>query len=255
MTSHTYKLYAYDPRMRKMLLYNRGDTFVFDPARCDWERERVPTPFGGGWWVPHFCTTQEGVVVWAPRNGGGRDAPGLLWRFNAEKRAWEEIKTAGGPLPGTPSDDWGTVVHDAKRKQLLLFSFAGDPRGGKTPSVVWSCDLATGALRKLEPANARQGAKFPREAVYLPAADLVLFADLRKDLGAGRIAATVYDVEGNRFRGLEMALPAGKGKPAYGDVGCGLMYDPGRELVWAVYPFWDLQAMRFDPKSAKLTDD
>jgi hypothetical protein len=240
MTSHTYKLYAYDPGSRKMLLYNRGNTFVFDPLKCDWEQQPIKnTPFGGGHWIPKFCTTTDGLLVWSTLKGRTRSRPSGLWRFDHANRAWKQIKTSGAKIPTTPSDDYGTLVYDSKRKRALMFVTSRAPKGP------WACDLASGAVTNLKAPDPKAGPDQPREAVYLPAADVVLFAQTR-----GK-SAVVYDCAKNKYRLLEIAKPLGKKQHSYG-----LMYDPERKLVWTVACGfgWPIQAMRFDAKTARFTD-
>ncbi|MCW8131756.1 MAG: hypothetical protein KIS92_15525 [Planctomycetota bacterium] len=239
MHSHTYKLYAYDPILKKMLLFNRDDTFIFDPAVSEWERPLPNTPFGGGPWVPKFCTTPSGVMVWAPSKAGPNPRPGLIWKLDHAKHAWVEWKTTGGPLPATPSDDHGTLVYDSKRNQLLICTAFRDGGG-----ELWSCNLTSGVLKKLEPENRRHGPFYPREAVYIPKGDLVLFHD------AIDKAAVAYHVEKNRF--VTMVIPNGfEGR----NPSVGLMQDPKRGLVWAIDASWNLKVLNFDLASARFTDD
>jgi Galactose oxidase, central domain len=239
MTSHTYKLYAYDPASKKMLLYNRDDTFVFDPLKCEWELQTIKnTPFGWGW-IPKFCTMPDGLLVWSNAGKHNRKDPNRLWRFDHTKRAWQAIKTSGDKLPKTPSDDYGTLVYDSKRKRALMFVTSRSPKGP------WSCDLVGGVVKNLKAHNPKAGPDQPREAIYLPPADMVLFAQT-----SGK-SAIVYDCAKNKFRLLEIANPLGK-KPH----GYGLMYDPKRQLVWTVSCGfnWPIQVMRFDAKTARFTD-
>jgi galactose oxidase-like protein len=237
MSSHTYKLYAYDPAARKMICSNRNHTHLFDPATCDWEWPPIKNPFAGGW-TPKFCTAPDGVIVWAPPAKRGRDKGGGLWRFDPAKRAWRRLAVKGGKVPGTPNDDYGTIVYDSKRKQALLFARNGR---SKKHSGAWAFDTMTGALRELDPKNAGSAPKFVRESIYLPAGDVVLFA-AKKDA-----CAVVYDVAGNRFRAVKL-----KDHPTGQSIG--LMYDPKRGLAWAVSSNWRVKVMRFDPKTAPFTD-
>jgi len=59
MTSHTYKLYAHDPVLKKMIYCERGCTFIFDSASCDWQRV-LSLPFPSGGWRPKLRTTPAG---------------------------------------------------------------------------------------------------------------------------------------------------------------------------------------------------
>jgi RNA polymerase sigma factor (sigma-70 family) len=239
ISSHTFKLYAYDPGSKKMLCYNRGDTFVFDPAAGDWESKPVKsTPFTGHW-VPKFCTTTDGLLVWS--NPSNRKNPNRLWRFDRASRAWQAVSTSGEQLPNTPSDDYGTLVYDSKRKRALMFVTSRTPRGP------WACDLAGGAVKNLKAPNPKAAPDQPREAVYLPAADIVLFTQTH-----GKAPQSiVYDCAQNKYRLLKLAPPL-KGKRRGG----ALVYDPARDLVWSVGSGfrWPLHVMRFDLKTAKFSE-
>ncbi|MFC1479704.1 kelch repeat-containing protein, partial [Planctomycetota bacterium] len=240
MTSHTYKLYAYDPGSKKMLCFNRYNTFIFDPLTCDWEWPPVKeTPFGGGVWVPKFCTMPDGLLVWSAINARTRSKPSGLWRFDASNRSWKKIETTGEKVPGTPGDDYGTLVYDSKRKRALMFVTkrkAGGP---------WSCDLKTGAVTDLKAVNPKQSPDQPREAVYLPEGDIVLFAQTN-----GK-ASIIYDCTQNKYRLLELGNPLTGKQHSYG-----LMYDPKRKIAWMVAckGGWPIHVMRFDLKTAKIKD-
>lgn len=255
MTSHTYRMYAYDPILKKMVLANRSHTHVFDPLTGEWERAPKPAPFQIGF-NPKLVTTPEGVMAWANPNRGSKvrsfaSGEGSLYRYDKGADDWVAIATKAG-VPGVPFADLGTLVYDSKRARLLLF--ATENRTAKTS--VWSCDPKSGAFEKIDVANGEHGVEYPRESVYLPDADLVLFADARGKAADGSVVAASYDVEGKRFRGVTLGLPkdSNRKKGAYGGVGCGLMYDAGRKLAWIVYYDWQIWALRFDAASATFTD-
>ena len=65
--------------------------------------------------------------------------------------------------------------------------------------------------------------------------------------GATDAGAHVYDVARNRFRTVK--LP---GHPAGHNIG--LMYDPKRDLAWAVDRNRQVKVLRFESASAKFTD-
>jgi len=144
-------------------------------------------------------------------------------------------------VPNTPSDDYGGLAHDSKRNQMLMFT--GSRRKGA--GGVWSCDLKPGVVEKLEVENLPAGPTQPRECIYLPDGDFVLFAATKDK------AAIIYDVAAKKFRCLEIKKPLGPKPHSYG-----LMYDFKRKLVWVVGcgGGWPVRVMRFDPKTAVYLD-
>ena len=84
--------------------------------------------------------------------------------------------------------------------------------------------MTTKTVKTVTPDNSAGGPGQPREAIYLPDGDLVLFAATKDSY------AIVYDVMGSRFRLLKLANPLGTKQHSYG-----LMYDPKRNLAWVVH--------------------
>jgi len=122
MSSHRYKLYGYDPVIKKMVVFNRGLTFLFDPFICEWIWPPIKPPFSSsGAWVLKFCTTPKGVIVWANVRKDHKKR-GRLWRMNPNTLKWEELKAKGAELGPTPNDDFGGIVYDSKRRRLILFA-------------------------------------------------------------------------------------------------------------------------------------
>jgi hypothetical protein len=232
-----------------MILSNRGHTHLFDPKVCDWEKSPIPNPFGGGW-GPKFHTTPKGVIVWATPLGKSKSKTGAIWMFDKDTRSWKQLKASGDPIPPVPGDDYGTIVYDSKRDRALLF---GTERKSKKLIVCGSYDMASGEYKKIEPINKDAAVTFPRESIYLPAGDLVLFAENRDD------GAVVYDVAQNRFRVYRFLNPEPPhSKISYGSNACGLMYDSKRDLAWAVYAkpdkvSWPVRVLKFDAGTAKFT--
>jgi hypothetical protein len=107
--------------------------------------------------------------------------------------------------------------------------------------------------KQLQP---RHRAEDMRESVYLPEHDLVLFLGYQRREGA--IDRTlVYDAARNAWRSLRFkpdVLP-GPGSRTRRLYAAGLMYHPGRKLVFAVVPHGYrsgfVYVMRFDPKTAE----
>jgi hypothetical protein len=127
---------------------------------------------------------------------------------------------------------------------VLFFSDLGKMKGD-----VAACDLRTGEAKWLDAAGKGSAAVPSRETVYLPEADAVLVgAHVEVD---GKLLWPLYDCAKNAWFGAELAGadPVGKGKF---NNSMGLMYDPGRKLVWAVGQNGHLAVLRFDPKQATL---
>jgi hypothetical protein len=184
------------------------------------------------------CATPRGGVVWADR----REKEGAgLWRLDAESRRWKALPLKGELPPKSP--DHHGLAFEAKREQLLFFSDLG-----KTKGDVAAYDLRTGEAKWLD--SSGKGAAVPsRETAYLPEADAVLVgAHVEVE---GKLLWPLYDCAKNAWFGAELAGsdPVGKGKF---NNSMGLMYDPGRELVWAVGQNGHLFVLRFDPNQVKL---
>jgi hypothetical protein len=135
------------------------------------------------------------------------------------------------------SCDGSTITYDSKRDRLYFTTTFGreGPHG-----QVWSCDLKTGEVRKLDP-QGRDAVKngpivgdrgFVRESVYLPKCDLVMIGVLLNV--EGKTVVPFYDCETNRWLVSEMpgAEFMNGGKPG-SSVDLGLVYDAKRDLVWA----------------------
>jgi hypothetical protein len=109
-------------------------------------------------------------------------------------------------------------------------------------------DVRTGEAKWLAAAG-KGGAAVPsRETAYLPEADAVLVgAHVEAD---GRLLWPLYDCARNAWFGVELGGtdPVGKGRF---NNSMGLMYDPGRRLVWAVGQNNEVFVLRFDPGRAR----
>lgn len=227
--NHNYHAYAYDP-VRKRLVYIRNEfTHVYDPASQVWPAdERLEAnPFFGSKYTSYITTTPEGCVVWAFR--ASPNNPVGVWKLSA--KGWVELPTKGESLP-RPVTDGSTITFDAKRNRLLLTTTLGE-KDVRHSGQVWSCDLKTGDVRKLDPAGREQLVvnRFARESVYLPHSDRVMFGYL---LG-GKTRVPFYDIASNAWHtvdlaGSEFISSSGSGS----SVDLGLQYDANRNLVWAV---------------------
>lgn len=239
MTGHTYKATGYDPNLKALVFVPHQYTYFFDPKKGRWSRGPERNPYRPNFYVNTVCATPRGAVVWADRRD--RDAAGL-YRLDATSRRWKALPLKGELPPKSP--DHHGLAYDAKRGRLLFFSDLG-----KTKGDVAAYDLGTGAAKWLGAAGRRAAAVRSRETTYLPEADAVLVgAHVEAD---GKALWPLYDCAKNAWFGAELAGADPVGKGTFNN-SMGLMYDPGRKLVWAVGQHGDLFVLRFDPKTAKL---
>ena len=108
----------------------------------------------------------------------------------------------------------------------------------KMNGQVWRYDMKTGAVAEMGPAGRKTvGVRVrPRESVYLPREDLVL----HNAFTGGRQIA--YDPKANRWVTLNVA----KTHKELGGVSIGLMYDPRRDLVWAMSSGQKMYVLRIE---------
>ncbi|HKB37476.1 MAG TPA: kelch repeat-containing protein [Gemmataceae bacterium] len=239
MTGHTYRSYAYDPVLKKMLFAGKGErTYLFDPTAGDWDKRTVPNPFDGGMYMVNLCPTPRGVVAWSflltDRVSTG------LWRMDAESHTWKPLPLKG-KLPPSSSDQHGQA-YDSKRDRLL--SFHGTEKD--SPGEVTAYDFRSGLAKPLTPAGKQKAALPSREAVYVPEADLVLiqaYAEGKRWLA--------YDCAKNAWLGVKFAGPDLIGKQVFNN-SLGLLYDSNRKLVWALGQHSEVWVLRLDPKTADL---
>jgi hypothetical protein len=233
MTGHTYRGYAYDPVLKRMLFAGKGDrTYLFDPAAGDWEKRTLPNPFDGGMYMVNLFPTPQGVVAWSflltDRVSTG------LWRMDAESLKWKPLPLKG-KLPPSSSDQHGQA-YDSKRDRLLFFHGTERESAGE----VTEYDFKSGTAKALNPAGKQKAALPSREAAYLPEADLVLVQAHVED---NRWLA--YDGATNAWLGLKFAGPELIGKQHFNN-SLGLLYDSRRKLLWAVGQHSEVWALRFD---------
>jgi hypothetical protein len=239
MTGHTYRSYAHDPVLKKMLFAGKGDrTYVFDPAAGDWERRTASNPFDGGMFMVNLCPTPRGVVAWSflltDRVSTG------LWRMDAASLSWKPLPLKG-KLPPSSSDGHGQA-YDSRRDRLLFFH--GAERD--SPGEVTAYDFKSGTAKPLGPGG-KQKAAFPtRETAYLPEADLVL---IQAYVEGKRWLA--YDCAANAWVGVKLAGPDLIGKQVFNN-SVGILYDPNRNLVWALGQRSEVWVLRFDPKTVDV---
>ena len=105
------------------------------------------------------------------------------------------------------------------------------------PGRLWAVDRETGKVTELKPGGRDRLDKprFAREAVYLPKADLVRFGALVKSVE--KLLVPFYDPKRNKWVLADVpgakVFNASRKEPG-ASVDLGLVYDPNRELVFAV---------------------
>lgn len=236
MTGHTYKSTGYDPRLKCLVFGPHNYTYFFDPVADKWSCNTQLNPYRPSFYTVTLVTTRTGLVAWAfaPNGSAG------LWQLNAKERTWQALPVKGQLLD--PVVDNSGIAYDARRDRLLFFV-----RNDKTGCRMAAYDFAAGAASAVMAAgndqmtgDGRDKLNF-REAVYLAKDDMVM-------IGA---TGYLYDCEKNTW--LKSAF-ASDNPPITkeGSYNIGVMYDPTRNLTWAVNTHSQVFVLKFDAKSAHL---
>ena len=239
MSGHTYKTTGYEPESKTLIFAARGYSYFFDPVQGCWSRAEKRSPFRENMYVTTLCTTPRGVVAWAEPKPGETS----LFLLAARTRTWSRLPLQG-TLPRVSADEHG-MVYDSKRDRLLLFSGVDRNKGD-----VMAYNLKTGEARWLGAAGKGQAGVRSRETVYLPEHDAVLIG---KTITAADGASLwlLYDCRQNAWFGVTLAGTGPIGKDG-SMVSLGLMYDPTRQLVWAVDQTNRVFVLKFDPRAGLL---
>jgi galactose oxidase-like protein len=246
--NHNYHAYCYDPTSKR-LVYLKFTAQLYNPDTKTWSfDEKIKAPFRIIKYTTYALSTPKGVVAWTHT----AHQTCSLFRFEDGKK-WVKLPLKGDKLPVTVCDG-AAAVYDSKRDRLLMVTTLSRKVG--VQGQVWSYDFKTGECKKLNPANmsAVKVGRFAREAVYLPKDDLMMLG-YRVKIG-DKVVTLFYDPAKNEW--LAAGQPGSdviSGKRGGGSVGLGLVYDPKRNLTWAV--LCDLRpghvrALRFDRATAKL---
>src|SRR5262249_52153359 len=160
-------------------------------------------------------------------------------RLQDKDRTWQPLPIKG-PLFG-PIVDNGGMTYDSQRDRLLFFV------RDKTACKMAAYSFATGEVSAVAaPGNDRVGGSDKattnfREAVYLPKDDRVM-------IGA---TGLIYDCGKNAW--FRTTLPSDTPPiTKEGSYNIGVMYDPQRNLVWAVNTHSQVFVLKFDVKNARL---
>jgi hypothetical protein len=234
MTGHTYQSYNYDPLSKKLYLNARvNNTYVYDPVVGDWIG-RFPKPksmvYHDCFYTMNTLPTPHGLICWTGHSG--------LFKLDAVKQEWQEVKRSGVKLPNSVVDS-STYVYDSKRDRLF---FVRSDYGRKNDGDLHAFDMKTGAVTKTTPANAAALAaldlKGVDRAVYDAANDLVLFSTLLPGAADTMRRALAYDCAADKWVSLNLGYEIGKNKRAAHPGGpghsCGLLFDAKRSIIWGI---------------------
>jgi sialidase-1 len=247
VTGHTYQNYGYDPVAKLMLFTGRErHTYYYDPERADWTgRAAKPKDlcYNSCFYTLTVCPTPEGLATWTEQ--------GKVFRYDAGKKEWRELKLNGAKLPGSVVDN-STVVHDAKRDRLLFArKLYGDK--AKYDGQLYALDLKTNTVSTLSPKGMEAASAIPYlcQLRYDTANDLLLVGATLPPEGDGPRRTPAYDCASNRWITLALGGTDPSGK-AGRNVSLGLMYDAKRKLFWAVDTNSQVYVLRLDVKSADV---
>jgi hypothetical protein len=236
--NHTYLHYAYDPVSKRLICASMGGTGVYNPDIRDFEFS-ADQPFNCHIYETCSAGTSKGVILW----GTG----GQTWLFDYQEKGWKKFATSGDRP--RPACDGSAMCYDAKRDVLWMATFAGYQ---KPSGNIWRCDVKSGQIQAMNPANADSIGKAKgfsgeiRESLYVPTADIVLFNNFVR----GKEVA--YDIEKNRWVVL---ANVNQKLERQGGVSDTLNWDPKRELVWNLNSYKDIYVIRFDPKTLEMSED
>lgn len=247
--NHNYHAYGYDPAIKR-LVYMKHSAQLYDPATKSWAfDEKIPSPFEISKYTTYLVPTPAGTVAWthiAHQKCG-------LFRFDGGKQ-WVPLPVEG-ELPVTVCDG-SAAAYDSRRDQLVMVT-TNDRRNVTVEGQVWTYDFPTGKVTRKDPTNmdALRTGRFAREAVYLPAADLVMLGDILEV--DGRKVIPFYGCEENEWLVAELPGSEFIGGERGASVDLGLVYDAKRDLVWGVMcklrGQGALNVLRWDRDRARLS--
>jgi hypothetical protein len=262
--NHTYKNYAYDPVSRTMVAPHLAGTHVYDPDRRDWTRFTPDQPFAYETYVTKCVSTPRGVVAWTGGRMEGAATKPFFGLFDVATMTWKALPVVG-KLPRSVHGDENGMTWDSRRNVLYLHSARAYQ---KYDGQVYRYDVAAGAVAPLDPKNRRTiGDRCrPRESVYLPDLDMILFGT---GFVGGKQAA--YDVGGNRWVVLANVTKASRtvtwdadkrrwvlseAKPHrhVGSVSFAPVLDTRRNVLWAPSDYKSLFVMRIDPTRLRVSE-
>jgi hypothetical protein len=227
--NHVWDAAAYDPVSKKGVWLVRGGTWTYDPAAREWD---YPPARGlhakASELGVALAATPRGVVCWF--NEG-------LHLFDAKAGSWTNLPIDGGKVGGAYGDTSG-ICHDTKRNCLWMAHRGGpmmryDMEGGKLTTIP-----VTGAA-----------GVFMRETVYVPEIDMLVNM-MRAKGTAEQVGNLAYDIEGQKWVGLEMPFSNGQPylpKEYFATTGSrSIHYDPAYKVAVFYYDANEVWIARFD---------
>ena len=250
ISGHTYQNYGIDPVLKKMLFLGHSpNCYIYDPDQEDWTG-RITLPkkmdYSGSMYTLTTTVTPAGLVCWTDRPDHAD-----LFRFDARKMEWKELKLTGEKLPNASVDN-STVVYDSRRNRLL---FARKPYGDSPyDGQLWAVDLKTLKVSNLSPGGMARANGIPYlcQLRYDVEHDLLLVgANLRSTEKPRRTPG--YDCAANKWISFKITGDDPSG-PEGRNVSLGLMYDGRRNLFWAVDTNSEVYVLRLEPALAEMRD-
>jgi hypothetical protein len=172
------------------------------------------------------CQPERYHLPWDP---AGPEKDNTVYLLEPGGKSWKRL----GPPQPSPQNlyEMTTLAFDSKRDRLLLHG------GGKRRDELWAFALKTGRWRNLAPAVTSPGGAAPpvcnREAVYLPAQDVLLTYGPDHGEGSGPALWTYRPTE-NVWRQVAITPPPGIDVRAAAGQNRGMVYDAARDLVLLV---------------------
>jgi hypothetical protein len=222
---HAYQAYAYDPPSGKMFYLDRA----YDVAARQWDVEPCPGLQHKGCMGTLLETTPGGVVALSEFG---------LFRFEAKEKAWKKLPW-NGPAFGGAWCDGHALCYDSKRDCLWAAN-----------KEIFRYDLKTGAAEKLAVKPPKRVGDFAlwREQAHIPDADLILL--MQSFPGPdGKETGVAFDPGEKKYYAVELG-----GKPRTDRWTSALHYDPKLGLALINDGFSGVWALRFDRKTAKMTE-
>ncbi len=232
--THLWGAAAFDPASGKCVYCIRGATWVYDPAKREWEYPPAPLPCQVGELNCALADTPKGAVCWAA---------GALYLFDAAAGKWNKLPL-DGEKPGGAYGDTGGICYDSKRDCLWL-AHNGSP--------MLRYDMKTGRMERHSAPGVPENI-WMRDTVYIPELDVLLNAGRTRGAG-GETGNLAYDIENARWIGI--AMPFGDGqerindKP-YSSINLSVAYDPALKIALFHSNAQEIFASRMDKNAAKI---
>lgn len=236
MTGHTYKIYAFDSVLDRMIIYNRPHTHFYNTAAMDFTDAPARQDLGGDYYRNTLEPIPTGMAAWTEQ--------GLFVR-EGTARSWAPLTLTpmGGATLPQQSPDQQSMVYDAVGYRLLLFPNIGADRGQVYEVLLG----ATKTLRRLDPVGradlTSMNPGFVRESELVTSSRVVVVAIGIMVNGVRRMP--VYDVAANRWEAWRVdpsSVPFGNS--------FAIAYDPTGDRIWALGQNNEPWVLKVNPATA-----